>query len=302
MMRRVAATFEEYGFKATLKSDGYNLETQLILERNGESRMFQLEFKLPLTSSTVTPHGTPNLLYVTDHVSARTSEALRRMGVQYVDWAGNTHLHSDGWYVDVRGKRPEAITAVYARTESPINLYSAKRAQVIFVLLTWRELLDESVRTIAEVAGVSVGLAQSTTNELRERALWPDRSENRSHLIDGWVAAFPETLARSLTLRSLRAERLDQFYGAVLASGEAAQSAQMRATSGVVYVDSLTNELLMMNRWRTDGSPNLIVRRRFWSYTEPDNREAPALMIYADLHASDDPRTRSVAAEYRSRL
>jgi hypothetical protein len=92
------------------------------------------------------------------------------------------------------------------------------------------------------------------------------------------------------------------FFGPVLASGEAAPSAQMRPASGVVYVDQLTTELLMENRWRTDGVPNLTVRRRFWSHPHPEAGEAPPLLVYGDLQASDDPRTRSVASEYRYRL
>jgi hypothetical protein len=132
--------------------------------------------------------------------------------------------------------------------------------------------------------------------------MWPDNELARSTLIDGWSAVFPQSLGRSLTVRGLWAEQLDRFFGPVLASGEAAPSAGLRATTGVVYVDELSTELLMMNRWRTDRSPNLVVRRRFWTRPEPTEGEAPPLLVYADLLASDDPRVRSVAAQYRRLL
>jgi hypothetical protein len=299
----VADSFREYGFDAEVFASSTGLDGQLSLEKDGLRQTLQLEVKLPLTLNTVQRQSYhDDVLFVTDHVSARTADVLRRIGVQFIDAAGNVFLQRGGWYVDVRGRRRTRAAAEYLRLEAPPNLYSAKRAQVVFALITWPDLLNESVRKVAQAAGVSVGIAQSTTNELRRRALWPDRDDTRSTLIDGWASAFPETLARSLTIRSLRAERFDKFFGPVLASGEAAPSAQMRAVSGVVYVDELTTELLMENRWRTDGAPNLVVRRRFWAH--PDHRigEAPPLLVYGDLQASEDPRTRSVASEYRDKL
>ena len=304
LVQGIADSFREYGFDAEVSASPIAIDGELILSRNGVRRVFPLEIKLPLTLTTLRKQeNLHDAIYLTDQVSARTAETLRRLGIYFMDAAGNAFLTNDGWYVDVRGRpRRNLAQPQNFRLESPPNLYTAKRAQVLFALITWPYLLDASVRTVANTAGVSVGIAQSTTNELRRRGLWPDRDDARATLIDDWAAAFPETLGRSLTIRTLRAEQLDKFYGPVLASGEAAPSAQMRATSGVVYVDQLSTELLMMNRWRTDGPPNLIVRRRFWSHPDGYDGEAPPLLVYGDLHASDDPRTRSVATEYRYRL
>jgi len=303
LVENVARAFHDYGFDAEFVSSSHSLDGELVLEKNGQRRVFILEVKRPLRLGTVREQGhRPEIIYVTDHVSTRTAEVLRRMRVHFIDAAGNAFLDLDDWFVDVRGRRRLEPLALSVVADAPFNLYSAKRAQVVFALLTWPELLGAPVRAVAEVAGVSLGIAQSTSNELRRRALWPDHQESRSTLIDGWAAAFPETLGRLLTIRHLRAEQFDQFYGDVLVSGEAAPSAGMRADSGVVYVDELSTELLMMNRWRTDGPSNLIVRRRFWSHPGSVSGEAPPLLVYGDLQASDDPRTRAVANEYRFRL
>lgn len=304
LLRGVVESFREYGFDAELIPSAAAIDGELMLERGGHRRSYVLEVKLPLTLDTLQQSGRlADVIFVTDHVSARTAEVLRRLDAHFVDAAGNAYVASPEWYLDVRGRRrQDQIEATYARLEVPTNLYSSKRAQVVFALLTWVDLLGSSVRTVADAAGVSVGIAQSTTNELRRRGLWPDDESSRSTLIDGWAAAFPETLGRSLTIRGLRAEQFDQFYGPVLASGEAAPSAHLRATTGVVYVDELSTELLMMNRWRTDGPSNLVVRRKFWSRPELLHGEAPPLLVYADLQASDDPRVRSVANDYRSQL
>ena len=302
LVSSVVDTFRDYGYTAEVTAGRGGQDRRLTLERDGVTRAFDLELAIPLTVNATTLHGDPRRVYITDYLSARSAEVLRRMGVHFVDAAGNAFVREDGWFIDVRGRRSAKRVADPRRFGASTNLYSAKRAQVIFALLTWPELLDASVRTVADAAGVSVGIAQSTMSELRRRTLWPDRGDARSALIDGWAAAFPETLARSLTIRTVRAERFDGFSGRVLASGEAAASAQMRATSGVVYVDDLTTELLIENRWRTDGPANLVVRRRFWSHGDSAPHEAPALLVYGDLLATDDPRTRSVAREYRGTL
>ncbi|MGV8881815.1 MAG: type IV toxin-antitoxin system AbiEi family antitoxin [Rhodoglobus sp.] len=303
LVNTAADTFREYGFSAELATSSLAIDGQLVLEKDGTRQAFLLEVKVPLTLKAIRQKGMSDVIYVTDQVSTRTADTLRRMGVSFIDAAGNAFLESGGWYVDIRGRRRKDLDrADYVRPEFPSNLYSAKRAQVIFALLTWPDLLNASVRTVAKAAGVSVGIAQSITNELRHRELWPDHESTRSNLIDGWTAAYPETLARSLTIRSLRAEQFNKFSGPVLVSGEAAPSAQLRATSGIVYVDELTTELIMMNRWRTDGPPNLVVRRRFWSHTDLRDGEAPPLLVYGDLQSSSDPRVRSVAKNYRRLL
>lgn len=308
LLQRVADVFTEYGFESELRSAPRHIDGEMVLEKGGVRRSFALEVKLPLTLSALQRAQLDlaghdgDVIYITDQISERTAEALRRLNISFADAAGNVFLVSGDWYVDVRGRRRRDIAVGYATATQPANLFSSKRAQVLFVLLTWTELLDATVRTIADAAGVSLGIAQSTTTDLRRRDLWPDHEPARSTLIDEWVAAFPYTLARSLTIRAVRAEQLDRFFGPVLVSGEAAPSAQLRATSGVVYVDELSTDLLLMNRWRTDGPPNLVVRRRFWSHPEPTDGEAPPLLVYADLLASDDPRVRSVATEYRRLL
>jgi len=301
LLDAAADSLREYGFRVETREADEEHDGTLTLEKDGRQRTLLVEIKMPLTvAATLGRRPEQELIYVTDRVSTRTADGLRRLGAQFVDADGNAHIRIDDWYVDVRGKRRKNAGPPNTRPAVTTNLYTAKRAQVVFVLLCWPHLIDAPVRTIADAAGVSIGIAQSTTHELRRRALWPNDPGARGALIDGWAAAFPGTLARSLTIRVLHAENLDRFFGDVMVSGETAHSAHMRPVSGVVYVDEMTTELLMQNRWRSDGAPNLVVRRRFWNVPgEPVRGEAPRLLVYGDLLASDDPRTRSVAARYR---
>ena len=97
-----------------------------------------------------------------------------------------------------------------------------------------------------------------------------------------------------------------------MVSGEGAAADLVRPTALTIYVAELDPMLPVKNRWRSDGDANITVRSKFWT-TPPDEahdydgplaglRNAPAVLVYADLMASDNPRVRSVAPEWRSRI
>jgi hypothetical protein len=244
-----------------------------------------------------------SLLVFTDYVSPRTADAFRRAGVQYVDMAGNAWLHFGDVLVDVSGKRRTVSTPVSGTAG---NLFSTRRAQVVFALLTWPWLWRATRRQLAHAAGVSVGQAQSTWL-LLDRAGYggQDLSAAKPGLLELWAAAFPTGLGSAATL--------GRFYGSadqvkvaspletLYLSGEAA-SPDLRPASVVVYAAALGAELPTVNRWRTDVPPNITVRKAFWN--DPNNTlsgvlPAPWPLVYADLLASDDPRVRAVAQKWK---
>jgi hypothetical protein len=276
--------------------------------RNSTVRM-HAEFFPSLTLSAVESHpgfDPEGTLFVSEYVNAKTADALRRRDLQFVDANGNMNLLNDNWLINIQGRRagPRTRPERYASE----NLFSPRRAQVIFVLLTWPQLMDAPLRDVSAAAGVSLGLAQSTVVALKENhRMWPAQSDGRERLIDAWVAAFPAGLAPSLRLRQFRAENFDLFFGDGLElSGEAARSSGLRPNRATVYVEHLDDTLVMANRWRSDGPHNLTVRRKFWRAPwgpdEDGPRDAPPLIVYGDLISSDDPRLQEAAGRLRRQL
>jgi hypothetical protein len=89
-------------------------------------------------------------------------------------------------------------------------------------------------------------------------------------------------------------------------SGESAVPDQLKPITLTLYVPSLEKSLIGLNRWRTDRTPNVFVRQQFWKSPddvgiEPGVQVAPWPLVYADLLASDDPRVRGAAKEWRAR-
>lgn len=298
----------ESGFETSIRTRP-QADIEVTLTRGNVQRRMLLEVKRHLTLSSAdalryTVDG--ELLLASDYVNSKTADALRRRGISFLDAAGNIFLSTEDWLIDVRGRKPDGRPRQPKYTTD--NLYSPRKAQVIFALITWPGLAGNSLRELARCAGVSLGLAQSTTASLAK--VWQmDPIRDRDRLIDGWVSAFPYSLGNSLSLGAFNAEQVRHFLGPLEISGEAAIQAELYPSRAIVYVRELRNDLVLLNRWRSDEMPNVLVRRKFWTdpyrsdgEDEQQPRDAPPLLVYADLLASDDPRAHGAAEMLRGRL
>lgn len=244
------------------------------------------------------------------YIPKRSADLLRDIGAQYLDAAGNAWIQFGDVLIDVRG-RPRPADA--PRTPRSGNLFSAGRAQVLMALLAWPHLWEAPQRDVAAAAGVSLGQAHNTLALLAEAEYDRHRVRSgRASLLDLWAAAFPAGLARRLRLATYRGDNPTEpkpaRRGDTLAvSGETAVPDLLRPTTLTLYVTELDPRLAVVNRWRADGEPNIVVRRRFWR--DPSETGgvstpigiAPWPIVYADLLASRDPRARDAALEWRSR-
>ena len=253
----------------------------------------------------------PTLVFTT-FVAPRSAETFRRAGVQYLDAAGNAWVEFGDVLVDVRGQRRPIGADQPARTTAG-NLFSTGRARVSFALLAWPQLWEAPQRELAHAAGVSLGQAHNTLTMLTEAGYGPDRARpGQAELLDLWAAAFPTGLAKKLTLATYRGDidtvKKVNADDRVFLSGEGAADDLLRPATLTLYVEELDPRLPVVNKWRSDGPPNIVVRRKFWH--APDNSDAPLVgvrpaprpLVYADLVTSDDPRVRTVAKEWRDRL
>lgn len=257
-------------------------------------------------------HNSHPLLLLSESVNDATAKICRELGINYIDVLGNLWLEFDEVFINVRKGRASKETT---RTSSPRlsqNLFSKKRAQVIFALLTWPEITQWPVRDIAEVAGVSVGQVQTTLKDLDYQGYLmrgDSQLEKASELFQLWVVSYPTGLMPSLRIDDFLGDpkTFDLRYEQALVSGEAAVPAGLNPASLLVYVENLDINMVIRNRWTRSDRPNIFVRKRFWSHpssirplraspdVNPDVSFAPATLIYADLMASDDARQREVA-------
>jgi hypothetical protein len=312
-LARLAAQLAELGLHSQIDPAPHPREpvgrTTLRLTHGTSAQQYELVYGPAVRLSTVAPapnHG-PCFVY-TPHVSAKTADSFRRIGVQYLDAEGNAWIQFADVLIDVRGRpRPADATP---RAGAAGNLFSSGRAQVVLVLLAWPELWHAPQRVLARTAGVSLGQAHGTLALLARAGYDRDEPRGRAGLLDLWAAAFPTGLAQRLTLATYRGEigQLHKVHAGdeISVSGEAAVPHLLRAATLTLYVAELDPRLPIVNRWRTDGEPNVVVRRKFWNdpfsgplASAPEPEVAPWPLVYTDLLTSDDPRARSAAHQYR---
>ncbi len=250
----------------------------------------------------------PTLVF-TSFIAPRSAEAFRRAGVQYLDMVGNAWVDFDGVLLDVRGRpRPDDLAVPAHRPAG--NLFSTARAQVAFALLAWPPLWEATRRDLAHAAGVSLGQAHNALALLTEAGYRRDPARpGQTELLDLWAAAFPTGLATKLTLARYRGElgpvKNVHSDDLVFVSGESVAEDLLRPATLTLYVEELDPRLPVVNKWRSDGPANIVVRRKFWQVPDDSDaalagvRTAPWPLVYADLVTSDDPRVRSVAREWR---
>jgi hypothetical protein len=320
--------FEEYGLRVDahqprMLDAGYDLD--LVLSRGGAHQAYAMQLKARPTLSNLAPFhtheiGSIPLLVGATAVSPRSADSFRRAGIQFIDTAGNASIRFGDVLIDVRGRRAGFDPSLPER-EKGGNLFSRARSQVAFVLLQWPRLWRTPQRELAEAAGVSLGQANDAVRMFRQSGFGPGGHRSDAELLDLWVAAFPKGLATKLTLATYRGS-LEEFRkvnaedsvflaGAAI-SGEFAADDVLRPAALTIYVPELDPMLPVKNRWRAEEDGNITVRHKFWTTpkSEPHDydgplvgkRLAPALLVYADLMASDDPRVRSVAPEWRRHL
>lgn len=254
------------------------------------------------------------LFVLGEHISPRSADVLRRMDISYLDLSGNAFIRFHGVLVDVRG-RMRTVEKSRTSLDKETNLFSAKRAQVVFALLSWPRLLDSPLRLIAGVSGASVGLVQDTLGLLERMGyLTPgNRTEirRRDALIDLWTAAYSSGLGPSLRLREFFGQADAPVFDSpsdISVSGESAVPAFIRATTLTLYVEHFSPKMALQNQWRADRDPNIFLRKKFWNdrFLPALNESAgllpraPALLVYADLMASDDSRQAEAANHLRN--
>lgn len=263
-----------------------------------------------LRTAGVRQSPTRRLLLVGPRVTERSAEMFRAQGIDYLDQSGNAFIAFSGVHIDVRGRKPDSRAST-ALAGPRAGLFSTKRSQVIFALLSWDDLLGGRVRDIADAAGVSVGQVQATLDLLGKGGFLDGRRwlspQERDRLIDQWTAAYPLGIGSPGTAEPFTGDFTDLSPTdmPVYVSGEAAVPEALRAPESIVLYSAETpTELIRRGRWRrNEENPNIFLRHQFWNPPEPEVpgiRRAPWLLVYADLKASNDNRPREAAQELRA--
>lgn len=254
----------------------------------------------------------PGLL-VARHMTNELAEHCRRIGLNFMDTAGNAYLHADGLFVFVAGRRPHPL----ARRPT-FRAFNPAGLRVIFALLCRPELLEAPYRAIQRPTGVALGTVTWLFNDLHDRGYLLTQGGKRRFvdarkLAAQWVENFLLKLRPRLNMRRFRAADPDWWkdldlveYGAVWGGEVGADrlTGNLRPERFTIYARGPIENLLLRKRLRADAQGEVEILDMFWDFatTNADPDVAPALLVYADLMATVDPRNHEAARLVYERL
>lgn len=255
---------------------------------------------------------TPGLL-IANRITADTADKCRELDVQFIDGLGNAYLHGPEWFVLVKGQRPRTNEDATNATMDAPRGGTPTALKAIFALLCLPELVNAPYREIKQAAGIALGAVGWVFFDLNARGYTTGgkgkgerRILERQRLIDEWVTNYPIKLRPKLNTKRFHAQnpnwwrqtdiaKYDAQWGGEVAADKLTGHLRPNAVTIYMKPEVMRKNLTKMvvdNKLRADPDGEIEVLEAFWDFP-PDEAMpdiVPAILVYADLLATMDPR------------
>lgn len=251
-------------------------------------------------------HPRLKILLVTRYVPPQYIKILREMDIPFIDTAGNAYINEPPIHINIQGKRLEEMK--WPRlAEKGILRQAGLRA--VYALLVKNELVNAPFREIANAAGVALGTVDRVFKELKKRNFIIARDDKgriltrKRELINWWVNEYAEKLRPKLLIGRYETDNYEQFqnenmimikFNAQWGGEKAAEimTNYLKAEVFTIYAQKPINDLILGLRLRDRPTGRIEVRERFWNFNDdqPKRERVHAILVYADLLATGDPR------------
>ena len=242
-------------------------------------------------------------ILVTSYINPIMADKLKKLGISFLDTAGNAYIQEPPLLIFLKGNRPieKHHFKPATRTFKPSGL------KVIFALLCDRGLESAPYREIANKADVALGTVGWVMHDLKSLGFLIEtdhrnrRLIRKEELLNKWVTIYPEQLRSKELLGRYRAdnpnwwkhadiENMQVFWGGEVAA--TALTEYLKPQIVTLYAEPPLGEFLLKNRIREDNQGDVEILNVFWKFEfVPKHKNlAPPLLIYADLLATGDPR------------
>ena len=244
-------------------------------------------------------------LIVARYVTPQMAENLLGMGINFIDTAGNAFINNPPLYVFIKGIKLVGDVPI----EPPFRAFRAAGLKTIFFLLGYPAKINAPFREIAKGANVALGTVAGIINELKRLGYLFEidrrnrRLQRKAHLLDRWVAAYPEQLRPKLIIGTYRIkdqgkewwENIELHQREAFWGGETAATiltVYLKPERATIYAKRPLGKLILKNRLIRDPKGNIDILEAFWGfeYSWHNLNLAHPILIYADLLATGDPR------------
>tara|TARA_R110000868_G_scaffold159110_1_gene387614 strand:- start:28110 stop:29111 length:1002 start_codon:yes stop_codon:yes gene_type:complete len=237
------------------------------------------------------------IILIAEYISKKATEELKERGFNYIDIAGNAFIKYNDLVVFIEGQKK----AKKGKTNQS-RAFQEAGLKILFHLLYKPEHLQDSYRKIAEKADVSIGSVSNVMAELEELNFLLKTNDKRvlkntNELLERWIVEFNAVLRPRIVRKRMRfvdpdGQRNWQQLntqtndGVILWGGEpggALLTNNLRPEQFVIFTDLELSGLAKQFRLVPGENGEIEVLQKFWKNDSPNERTAPALLIYADL-------------------
>jgi hypothetical protein len=243
------------------------------------------------------------IIIIAERIPNIIAKEYADVGINYLDKAGNSHIHAGKLRIVIEGKKIEKAADGYQS-----RAFQEAGIRIIFQLLKNPATLTLRYREIAERANVSLGSVGSVMRELTDLDFVFEADnkrvlKNTSQLLDRWVTAYHDVLRPRLVIKRLRFTQPEQLYDwdtslrvqdseyTLLWGGEPGASLltnHLTPEKFTLYTDGHWQEVMRTLRLLPAENGDIEVLEMFWHEENKyrDKPIVPPLLIYADLMGS----------------
>lgn len=258
--------------------------------------------------------GNPGRLLIADYLNASAAKKLQAQGIQFIDTAGNAFIDRPDFKILIRGNNRPAIFAREEESHAAQRAFQRQGLIVVYHLLVVPDLMNASVRAIAERTGVSHGTVANVLQALEAGGLVATMGRSRRKIIEPrklmerWVVGYCEKLAPKILIGEFHGETTDWWGERDIDRFAAAWGGEI---AGAFFSGHLTPQVAtlflprenlpqLMQQYRLRKPPagveaNVRIMERFWRADDEELAMAHPLLAYADLIRSGDPRNAEIA-------
>ena len=250
-----------------------------------------------------------NLMLIADTIFPKIKDELRKLGIGYLDTAGNIFLQTAKHYLWIEGhKKEKTQTTKVNRAFTPTGL------KAIYLFLIDENILNQPQRIIAEEAGIALGNINYIINGLKEQEFLIEKGRkqfqliNKKQLVEKWMVAFEEKLKPTLHIGNFRFLKNDdeKRWGEIPLKPDhtywGGEPAGEILTNFLVpeiftlFTDETRNNLIKNYRLVPENTGNIKVYKKFWKGQATFNAYVVhPLLAYADLMNTGNSRCMETA-------
>lgn len=289
----IVSSEQDYDALITIKGQQFIVEAKSVIRTSNQGLV------LPQLQQLKQQSDRP-IIVIADFISKNATDALKEIGINYIDTAGNAFIKHKDLVFLIEGQKK----VNKERTNQP-RAFQEAGLKILFHLLSDSEHLQDSYRTMADKADVSLGSVSHVMTELEDlNFLLKTKNKrilkNKKELLERWVVEFNAVLRPRIVRKRMRFINADDIrnwrtinthtdHGVILWGGEpggALLTDNLRPEKFTVFTDLELAEVAKTLRLVPDQNGTVEVLQKFWNTDFENTNVAPTLLVYADLISS----------------